>query len=98
MRDAQQARTAQHVLALLITALSGFAGLGYQMVWTRQCALWLGHEAPAVLAVIAAFFFGLSLGALLLGHPIERSRHPLHWYVASEARSEERRVGKECRL
>jgi spermidine synthase len=85
VRDAQQARTAQHVLALLITALSGFAGLGYQMVWTRQCALWLGHEAPAVLAVIAAFFFGLSLGALLLGHPIERSRHPLHWYVASEA-------------
>jgi len=85
VRDAQQARTAQRVLALLLTALSGFAGLGYQMVWTRQCALWLGHEAPAVLAVIAAFFFGLSLGALLLGRHIERSRHPLRWYVASEA-------------
>ena len=35
---------------------SGFAGLGYQIVWTQQCALWLGHESAAVLAVVAAFF------------------------------------------
>ena len=40
--------------ALLMIA-SGFAGLGYQVVWTEQCALWLGHESAAVLAVVAAF-------------------------------------------
>jgi spermidine synthase len=39
---------------------SGFAGLGYQMVWTQQCALWLGHESAAVLAVVSAFFGGLA--------------------------------------
>ena len=27
--------------------VSGFAALGYQIVWTQQSALWLGHEAAA---------------------------------------------------
>lgn len=66
-------------------AASGFAGLGYQIVWTRQCALWLGHESAAVLAVIAAFFGGLAAGAWWAGPRIECSRHPVRWYVACEA-------------
>ncbi len=63
---------------------SGFAGLGYQIVWTQQCALWLGHESASVLAVVAAFFGGLALGALLLGPRIERSLTPVRWYAACE--------------
>jgi spermidine synthase len=63
---------------------SGFAGLGYQIVWTQQCALWLGHEAAAVLAVVGAFFGGLAVGALCLGPAIERSRHALRWYAGCE--------------
>ena len=65
-------------------AASGFAGLGYQIVWTQQCALWLGHEAPAMLAVVAAFFGGIALGASLLGSHIERSARPERWYAALE--------------
>ena len=71
-------------VALLVMAASGFAGLGYEIVWTRQSALWLGHEAASVLAVVAAFFGGLGLGALLFGGRIERSRSPLRWYVLCE--------------
>jgi spermidine synthase len=63
---------------------SGFAGLGYQVVWTQQCALWLGHEAAAVLAVVTAFFGGLALGALSFGARIESSRRPALWYAACE--------------
>ena len=63
---------------------SGFAGLGYQIVWTQQCALWLGHEAAAVLAVVTAFFGGLAVGALALGRWIERSAQPARWYAACE--------------
>jgi spermidine synthase len=63
---------------------SGFAGLGYQVVWTQQAALWLGHESAAVLAVITAFFGGLAVGALLLGARIERSVTPLRWYAGCE--------------
>ncbi|OYU00621.1 MAG: spermidine synthase [Burkholderiales bacterium PBB1] len=63
---------------------SGFAGLGYQIVWTQQCALWLGHEAASVLAVVTAFFGGLAVGALALGRRIERSGRPARWYAACE--------------
>jgi spermidine synthase len=71
--------------ALVLMAASGFAGLGYQIVWTRQSALWLGHESAAVLAVVAAFFGGLALGAFALGARIERSNRPLRWYAVLEA-------------
>ncbi|GAA0760768.1 fused MFS/spermidine synthase [Ideonella azotifigens] len=64
---------------------SGFAGLGYQVVWAQQGALWLGHESAAVLAVVAAFFGGLALGALLMGPRIARSPRPARWYAACEA-------------
>jgi spermidine synthase len=63
---------------------SGFASLGYQIVWTQQTSLWLGHEAPAVLAVVAAFFGGLALGSMLLGSRIERSARPWRWYAGCE--------------
>ena len=69
-------------MALMVA--SGFAGLGYQIVWTQQSALWLGHDSAAVLAVVAAFFGGLGLGSLLAAPRIERSARPLRWYAACE--------------
>jgi spermidine synthase len=66
-------------------AASGCAGLGYQIVWTQQGTLWLGHEAAAVLAVVTAFFGGLGLGALTLGPRIARSARPERAYAACEA-------------
>ncbi|MEI6318225.1 MAG: fused MFS/spermidine synthase [Pseudomonadota bacterium] len=71
--------------ALVLMAASGFAGLGYQIVWTRQAGTWLGHEWPAVLAVVAAFFGGLAIGAAALGARIDRSRFPARWYAGCEA-------------
>jgi spermidine synthase len=70
------------VMALMLA--SGFAGLGYQIVWTQQSALWLGHETAGVLAVVAAFFGGLATGALLLGRRIAASRQPGRWYAGCE--------------
>jgi spermidine synthase len=77
-------RLKRHPLALRLMVASGFAALGYQIVWTQQCALWLGHESAAVLAVVAAFFGGLAVGALALGTRIQRSGHPARWYAACE--------------
>lgn len=70
------------VLALMLA--SGFAGLGYQIVWTQQSALWLGHETAGVLAVVTAFFGGLGVGALLLGRRIAGSARPGRWYALCE--------------
>lgn len=73
-----------HSLYLFIF-LSGVAGLGYEMVWTRMFGLALGHEILAVFAVVAAFFSGLALGAYSLDGPIKRSAHPGRWYALLES-------------
>lgn len=65
----------------LVFALSGIAGLGYQIVWLRSFSVGLGHEAPGMLAVIAAFFVGLALGAWGLDRAVSRSRAPGAWYA-----------------
>lgn len=72
-------------VALALMLASGFSGLGLQIVWTRQGALWLGHETAAVLAVVAAFFAGLALGASTLGAWLERSARPVRGYAFCEA-------------
>ena len=64
--------------------LSGVAGLGYQMAWSRMFAIGLGHEMPSVLAVVAAFFGGLALGSWALDGRVSRSPRPGYWYVGLE--------------
>lgn len=78
-------QTRFHLAALYtLIFLSGFAGLGYEMVWTRLFAVGLGHEMPAVLAVVAAFFSGLALGAWSLDRRVSSSRAPGRWYASLE--------------
>lgn len=70
--------------ALALMLLSGFAALAYQIVWTQQGTIWLGHEAGAVLAVIGAFFGGIAVGSFVLGHRVDASTRPARWYAACE--------------
>jgi spermidine synthase len=71
--------------AMGLQTLSGFACLGYEIVWTEQLGVALGHEYVAVLAVLAAFFGGLCVGARLLARAIARSTRPGRLYAACEA-------------
>ena len=71
-------------LLYAILFFSGFAGLGYEMVFTRMLSVGLGHEIPAVLAVVGAFFSGMALGAWLLDKPLAACRRPGVWYAALE--------------
>ncbi|MCR6478258.1 fused MFS/spermidine synthase [Variovorax sp. ZS18.2.2] len=64
--------------------LSGAAALAWQMVWTAEFGAAMGHEIVAVLAVLAAFFGGLALGAQMLGRTLARSRWPGRWYAGCE--------------
>jgi spermidine synthase len=68
-----------------VAAASGFAGLGYEIVWTRQLSLALGTEMMAVLGAIAGFFCGLALGAFALDGLIRRARSPYIVYAVLEA-------------
>ena len=68
----------------LLFLLSGFCGVGYQLIWTKQFTAGLGHEMPALLAVMSAFFAGLALGAWKLDRAIARSDHPQRTYARLE--------------
>ncbi len=69
-------------LFLLLYGLSGAAGLIYEVLWTRQLTLLMGHTTAAASAVLAAFMGGLAFGAALGGRLASRlsERRALHVY------------------
>ncbi len=68
----------------LLYFLSGAPGLAAQMAWTRVFGALLGHEWPALVGVVSAFFAGLAAGAWGLDRWVSRSASPLRWYAALE--------------
>lgn len=74
----------QRYLLYFLFFLSGFSGLGYEILWTRMLSVSLGHEIISVLAVISAFFIGLALGAWFLDRLVSLSTAPGYWYVLFE--------------
>lgn len=69
---------------LWIFALSGFAGLIYQSIWTQYLGLFLGHSAYAQSLVLMLFMGGMALGAWLVSRHTESMRRPLLAYAAIE--------------
>ncbi|HKW90963.1 MAG TPA: fused MFS/spermidine synthase [Methylomirabilota bacterium] len=60
------------VWVLLAYGCSGFAALGYEVVWTRLLVLVFGSSVYAFAVMLASFLLGLGLGALLGGWVAER--------------------------
>ena len=54
-------------IALLLTLLTGFAGLVYEVTWQRYLATLLGSHSEATAAVLGIFLGGLSVGYWLFG-------------------------------
>ena len=64
--------------------ISGALALVYEIIWQRQFALVFGSAAPAIAAVLAAYFAGLGLGALVIGRVAKRWKRPLRVYAVLE--------------
>jgi spermidine synthase len=73
-------------LFLLAYTCSGFAGLIYEVSWTRLLTLSIGHTTGAASAVVAAFLGGLAAGAAAGGALASRlsPRQGLRAYVVIE--------------
>ena len=63
---------------------SGFAGLVYEVVWSRKLALFLGVTTYAHTAVITAYMVGLAAGSFWFGRRADRVRNPLRTYALLE--------------
>jgi spermidine synthase len=57
--------------ALLLTVLTGFTGLVYEVTWQKYLATLLGSHSEATAAVLALFLGGLALGYALFGRATE---------------------------
>jgi spermidine synthase len=64
--------------------VSGAVALVYEIVWQRQFALLFGSAAPATAAVLAGYFAGLGVGALVVGRFAARWSRPLRVYALLE--------------
>ncbi|MFK7898183.1 MAG: fused MFS/spermidine synthase [Myxococcota bacterium] len=67
-------------LVLACFALSGFAGLLYETVWTREFSFVFGTSGLAVSTVLAAYMGGLALGAAIAGRFVDRVSRPVLVY------------------
>lgn len=64
--------------------IAGVPGLVAQLTWGRIFTAGLGHELPALIGVVTAFFLGLAAGAWLLQDRLAKSERPLVWYAILE--------------
>jgi spermidine synthase len=71
-------------LLLLITAVSGFAALVYEILWIRQLSLVVGTTTASISTVVAAFMGGLALGSVVLGRWSDGRIRLLRVYAALE--------------
>jgi spermidine synthase len=64
--------------AIILTILTGFSGLVYEVAWQKYLATLLGSQGEATAAILAIFLGGLSVGYSLFGRAtrrlVERSR------------------------
>jgi spermidine synthase len=85
--DPVNQHSATRAILLLLCAcfaLSGFAALVYQTVWTRQFAIVFGTSELAVATVLAAYMAGLALGAVLAERFLPRVTRPVLTYALLE--------------
>ena len=59
--------------ALLLTVLTGFSGLVYEVAWQKALAILLGSHSEATAAVLGIFLGGLSVGYSLFGSVVRRA-------------------------
>ena len=58
-------------VALILTGLTGFSGLVYQVTWQRYLAVLVGSHAEATAVVLGIFLGGLSVGYAAFGRVAE---------------------------
>jgi spermidine synthase len=71
-------------LLYVLVAISGAAGLGYELLWVRALGLHFGTSAPAITTVVATFMAGLGAGNRLFGTAADRSQRPFALYTRLE--------------
>ncbi|NQT61825.1 MAG: fused MFS/spermidine synthase [Candidatus Marinimicrobia bacterium] len=74
-----------HQLAVLaIFAVSGYAAMAYEVIWTRLLGLIIGPTTYSFTIVLTTFIVGLALGAMFFGWLADRSKHPFRLLLITQ--------------
>lgn len=68
-------------LVLAAYSLSGFAALGYEVVWARLLTFFLGNSTYAFATMLGTFLFGIGAGALVAARVVERIADPFRTFA-----------------
>ncbi|MDG1476019.1 MAG: hypothetical protein P8Q14_02635, partial [Vicingaceae bacterium] len=70
------------ILVILLFFISGFSGLIYQILWSRQFKLLLGSSIVSVSIIVSMFMLGLLLGSWWIGKKLENKliKNELRYY------------------
>ena len=71
-RPPQDERGAPTGPIYLLYALSGTAGLIYEVAWARSFTLYLGGLVPALTALLSAYLGGMAFGAWFAGRQVHQ--------------------------
>lgn len=71
-------------VVLICIGLSGFAALGYEVLWTRALLRFLYNSTYAFTTMLATFLLGIAVGSALYGALLRRSRRPVLVFAALE--------------
>jgi len=69
---------------LLAFALSGFASLAYEVLWTRSLVYFLGLSTYAFTTMLTAFLIGIAAGSIIAARFIDRLRQRLLAFAVVE--------------
>ncbi len=81
-RDRREAAAGEpRNLVLAAYSLSGFAALGYEVVWARLLTFFLGNSTYAFATMLGTFLFGIGAGALVGARFVERIADPFRTFA-----------------
>lgn len=66
--------------ALFAYAVNGFAGMAYQVSWTRAFSLSFGSSTYSFSAIVTVFILGLALGSAYCARVVDRLKNPLPYF------------------
>ncbi len=83
-KDEFQYSRSHQIAALVIFAISGYAAMAYEVIWTRLLGLIIGPTTYSFTIVLTTFIVGLALGAMFFGWLADRSKHPFRLLLITQ--------------
>ncbi|MBI5453532.1 MAG: spermidine synthase, partial [Deltaproteobacteria bacterium] len=80
-----KAGSGKRLLIIASFALSGFASLNYEVLWSRLLSLVLGSSVYAFTIMLATFLVGIGLGSIVFAPFIDRRKNLIAWFALFEA-------------